>query len=167
MREISTLLPLEGSVFRSVGGLAVCRYFHRAPTSYIKAEAETVSVQHTVPRCTCTSAVQTPFTYVPRRWHHLAYLLDKVEVYVSRSVWLAIAIAQEQKQFSASQLIHRDEWGDSQPCRCEEQREERCIRAKLQEDVGNDECRTLNETNASITRTVANDLSYCKMHCEN
>lgn len=58
-------LPLlEGMVvFRSVGGLAVCRYFHRAPTSYINRARPGVcrfGTPFPVARCTCTRAVQTP-----------------------------------------------------------------------------------------------------------
>lgn len=86
-------------------------------------------------------------------------VFTRLEVYVSRGVWLTVAIAREQKQFSVSQLIHRDEWGDLRTRQREERGGKRCIRAKLQEDVGNDECRTLSETNTSAAKTVANDLS--------
>lgn len=110
-----------------------------------------MSVRHTVSHVAHVYTRGANAVYIcAQRWHHLAYLLN--EVYVFRGVWLAVAIAWEQKQFSTSQLIHRDEWGDSRTRRRREERRGNTASArKLQEDVGNDECRTLSETKVSVT----------------
>lgn len=94
MREISTS-PRRGWSLGVRAAWLFVDIFTEPDLVYKPGEAGSVSVRHTVsPFHTYTRRANAVYICA-RRWHHLAYLLD--EVYVSRDVWLAVAIASGNK----------------------------------------------------------------------